>query len=289
MTTVYENSAFADVDIGASMRSGHPDVAAGDRWIVDRVRAFVARRDGVQHILDVGSGSGVLTELLAQALPEHRVVANDVVPGEVERARARLASHLNAEVFDRPFQDWLEPVDVVVSWGSHHHLPHDYLRHVRNVLSPGGRLIIGDEFCPEYLPAEVRDSLDRGEQVAIEDGYILVGSDIDEYARSGAVPELAKRLESRRRQALWRWYRYVVDYAIERDAWDVAILELQIMRDDLITGFAGEHKTSPLLLEHELGRGGFRCLDRWELTPRPAHLSSFVLFELDVRDDGDGR
>ena len=289
MTTIYENSVFADIDIGASMRSGHPDVAAGDRWIVDRVRAFVAQRDGRQRILDVGSGSGVLTGQLAQALPEHHVIANEVVASDIARAKTRLAAHRNADVFDRPFQEWLEPVDVVISWGSHHHLPHDYLRHVLRVLTSGGRLLIGDEFCPEYLPFETRDALDRGERFTITDGYILVGRDIDEYAQMGRVPEHARRLESQRRQALWRWYRYVVDYAVEHDAWDVAILELQIARDDLITGFAGEHKTSPLLLEHELQRAGFTCLQRCELSPRQPHLCSFVLFELDAVGGDNGR
>lgn len=275
--SVYERKAFSEVDIGLRMRSGHVDIQEGDDLVVDMVRRLVEDLAGDQAtIVDIGSGSGVLSERLATVLPNHRVVANDNASGNSTRAAARLESHPNGSVFDQSFEDWQEPADVFVSWGSHHHLPHSYLRQVASLLKPGGRLIIGDEFCPEYL---AESDLAAG-RAWLLDGYLFTNDEEErDYRSTGVLPATVERRETARREALWSWYRFVIDQAVARGDWMVALLELQIARDDLMTDFEEEHKTSPLLLETELKDSGFRIVDKVIIGNRSPELCSFVVYE----------
>jgi SAM-dependent methyltransferase len=274
--SVYDRGEFAKLDIGARMRNGHIDVADGDARIVETVRTLLADRREPATIVDIGSGSGVLCELLAKALPNHNVVANETAGSNIAHARARLAKFPNARVFGVSFDQWVEPADVFISWGSHHHMPHNYLHKIRELLKPGGRFIVGDEFCPEYLtPAELSAGT-----AWIVDGYLFTSKDEERaYREKGAPPASVLQREEARRKALWTWYRYVIDQAVEQREWEVATLELQIARDDLVTAFADEHKTSPLLLETEMRAAGLEVLSKVCLGDREAALQSFVIYE----------
>jgi SAM-dependent methyltransferase len=230
-------------------------------------------------VLDIGAGSGHLSHLLAEALPDSRVIANETAAAPAGQARAKLARFPNASVFDQPFEAFTETLDVIISWGSHHHLSHDYLAVVKRLLSPDGIFIVGDEFCPEYLTSDDRARLDRAEMVVIEGGYIFDNeADLAAYRQTKTVPDWSLRLEQGRQRALWTWYKFVGDYAAERDVWPVVISELQIARDDLITGFADEHKTSAHLLQRELRLNGFSIVDRTALGEREPALQSFVIY-----------
>lgn len=276
---IYEDSTFDEVDIGAIMRVGHPDIEEGDQYILGVMRSFRRARGRPIRILDVGSGSGHLSLLLAQELRDGAVIANEVAAATSARARAKLAPFPNASVFARSFDDWDESVDVVISWGSHHHLSHNYLDHVHEVLAPDGLLVIGDEMCPEYLTPADQQRLRAAEVIEIVDGYIFdCAADIQAYRDKGIVPEWNLQLEHARRKALWEWYKFVGDYAVAHDIWAVLMIELQIARDDLITNFAGEHKTSPFLLERELELKGFAITERVPLGDRPPALQSFVVY-----------
>jgi SAM-dependent methyltransferase len=276
------------LDIGVQMRAGHVDIAEGDVVVLDMVRRALAGRPegaGSATIVDIGSGSGVLSERLAAELPGHRIVANDNARGSSRRAADRLAPYPRASVFDRSFLEWEQPADIFISWGSHHHFPHSYLRQIAALLKPGGRLIIGDEFCPEYLQA---DELASG-RAWLVDGYLFTSDDEESaYRTAGVLPPSVERREEARRQALWRWYRFVIDQAVARGDWTVALLELQIARDDLTTGFEDEHKTSPLLLETELADAGFRILDKHNIGDREPRLRSFVIYEAEPVAKGRG-
>src|SRR5262249_23654583 len=98
--TVYANPKYRDVDVGALMRTGHPDIAEGDERIVATVRKLHADLGRRLRILDVGSGSGDLSLLLARALPDCDVTANDNAPNPSVQARDKLASVPHASVFD---------------------------------------------------------------------------------------------------------------------------------------------------------------------------------------------
>jgi cyclopropane fatty-acyl-phospholipid synthase-like methyltransferase len=277
--TVYANPKYRDIDVGAIMRTGHPDITEGDERIVAAVRKLHADGGSRLRVLDVGSGSGDLSLLLARALPDCEVIANDTAPNPVAQATDKLAPFPHSSVFDKPFEEWQEQVDVVISWGSHHHLAHDYLHHVRQILSSGGIFIVGDEFCPEYLTSADKERLAAATQITLVDGYVFDNAeDVSTYNATGRLTEWNLRLEQARREALWTWYKFVGDYAIAHDAWPVLIAELGIARDDFITDFDEEHKTSPYLLERELELNGFSIAERIVIGDREPAFQSFVIY-----------
>lgn len=277
--TVYSSPKYRDIDVGAIMRDGHPDIADGDDFIVSAIRKHHSRLGRPLRIIDVGSGSGDLSLLLAKDLPDSEIVANDVEPNPIAQAQAKLASFPHASVYCQPFESWEGTADAVISWGSHHHLSHDYLSHVKQILSPGGILIIGDEFCPEYLNGADKERLARANKIVIVDGYIFDNdADVTAFRERGVQPEWSARLEDARRHALWAWYKFVGDYAVSKGHWPVLIAELGIARDDLITEFDGEHKTSPYLLERELELSGFEVTEKKVIGEREPELLSFVVY-----------
>ena len=143
---VYADAKYRDTDIGAIMRQGHPDIEAGDQYIVKAVERLRRERNRPLRVLDVGAGSGHLSWLLAQTLSDGEVIANEVSPNSIAQARAKLSPFRHSRIFDRSFDDWNEPVDAIISWGSHHHLSHNY-RPRRRLLGPDGVLMVGDEMC----------------------------------------------------------------------------------------------------------------------------------------------
>ncbi|MGH2464295.1 MAG: class I SAM-dependent methyltransferase [Candidatus Limnocylindrales bacterium] len=102
---------------------------------------------GHETVLDAGCGSGRVTERLAAALPNGRVIALDGSSAMLDEARSRLApfgpriEYLLADL-RRPLPI-AEPVDAILSTATFHWLPdHSALfRHLAAVLRPGGRLV----------------------------------------------------------------------------------------------------------------------------------------------------
>jgi trans-aconitate 2-methyltransferase len=118
--------------------------APQERWgrnVLDRLRLA-----GAERVLDAGCGSGRVTEVLAERLPNGTVVALDASPAMIEACRARLArfgervEYVLADL-GRPLPIG-EPVDAIVSTATFHWVvDHDALfRHLAVVLRPGGRL-----------------------------------------------------------------------------------------------------------------------------------------------------
>jgi trans-aconitate 2-methyltransferase len=110
-------------------------------WAVDvlaRLPALPA--DGA--VLDVGCGTGLVTERLVALVPQGKVYAIDASQAMVELARRRLGSHATVRCQDALELDVGEPVDAIVSTAALHWVrDHDRLwPRLARVLRPGGVL-----------------------------------------------------------------------------------------------------------------------------------------------------
>jgi trans-aconitate 2-methyltransferase len=102
---------------------------------------------GDETVLDAGCGTGRVTERLARALPDGRVIALDGSAAMLDEARARLApfapriEYLLADL--RQPLPIADPLDTIFSTATFHWLPdHPALfRNLAAVLRPGGRLV----------------------------------------------------------------------------------------------------------------------------------------------------
>jgi trans-aconitate 2-methyltransferase len=99
---------------------------------------------GAERVLDAGCGTGQVTSLLRDRLPNGTVIALDGSPSMIERARARLGDdrveYLVADL-QRPFPVGA-PVDAILSTATFHWIPdHEVLfANLAAVLAPGGQL-----------------------------------------------------------------------------------------------------------------------------------------------------
>jgi trans-aconitate 2-methyltransferase len=115
------------------------------RWGASVVERLPLRGD--ERVLDAGCGSGRVTQLLLERLPNGRVIALDGSPAMLDEARRRLASYGDRVEFIRA--DLAAPlpvaprVDAILSTATFHWvLDHDALfRHLAAVLVAGGRLV----------------------------------------------------------------------------------------------------------------------------------------------------
>lgn len=102
-------------------------------------------------VLDVGCGTGMLSEQLLGALPSCRLAGIDLSPAMVDRARARLAGRAEVREADAerlPFHDGA--FGLVVCNDSFHHYPDPDRAAFQmwRVLRKGGALVLGDVWQP---------------------------------------------------------------------------------------------------------------------------------------------
>lgn len=124
-------------DARAYDRSSQPQ----QQWAAD----VLARLDGIASdatILDVGCGTGRVTERLARLVPRGRVLAVDASQEMVELARERLAGRAEVWCQDVLALELDEPVDAVFSTAALHWVvDHERLwRQLAGVLRRGGVL-----------------------------------------------------------------------------------------------------------------------------------------------------
>jgi tRNA (cmo5U34)-methyltransferase len=118
-----------------------------------------------ENILDLGCGTGMLTQQIIELLPEAHIYAIDGSMGMLEAARENLDEFLGQITlakadFRDPWESVInDPIDVVVHYTALHHLPHDALQEVYarllKVLRPGGWFLHGD-FTQERLPEPIQ-------------------------------------------------------------------------------------------------------------------------------------
>jgi trans-aconitate 2-methyltransferase len=106
------------------------------RSILDRLELR-----GDETVLDAGCGSGRVTALLVECLPQGRVVAVDGSPSMVENVRGVLRPQDEARVADLTELELPDPVDAVFSSAVFHWIAdHDRIfQRVRAALKPSGR------------------------------------------------------------------------------------------------------------------------------------------------------
>ena len=101
-------------------------------------------------VADIGAGSGYMTvKLAAQVGPSGRVYANDVQPQMIEILRRRLEKEkiANVVLVQGAVDDPRLPaasIDLAIMVDVYHELsqPQLMLRHIRDALKPGGRLVL---------------------------------------------------------------------------------------------------------------------------------------------------
>ncbi|HEX3792247.1 MAG TPA: class I SAM-dependent methyltransferase [Pseudonocardiaceae bacterium] len=142
-----------------------------------------AQGGGPRRVLDLGSGPGVVSALIAEGLPEAEVTAVDGAPELLARARARadalgLRDRVHTTVAQLPADlGSLAPADLV--WLGHvlHHLGDQRaaLVRLRDLLNPGGLLVlIEGGLHTRFLPRSIgvgRPGLQTRLDAVIEDWF----------------------------------------------------------------------------------------------------------------------
>lgn len=137
---LYDGPAGAVLALGSMISLHEPLVGH-----IFRSRKFELTKH--RHILDVGSGAGqILRHLLKETLPDSRLVAFDLSPGMLRRARHRMKSerphYVAGDMMRMPFADG--SFDCVTCGWVLEHLPDPKpgLADVARVLKPGGSALI---------------------------------------------------------------------------------------------------------------------------------------------------
>jgi tRNA (cmo5U34)-methyltransferase len=127
--------------------------------MIDEVAEAVAEHAGAApHVIDLGAGTGSLTEQLARRLPAARFTLIDIDPAMLAQAATRLAAvRERVTAREASFDDPLPPCDAVVAGLAVHHV-HDpaakqaLFARVREALRPGGVLVIADAMIADAGP-----------------------------------------------------------------------------------------------------------------------------------------
>lgn len=137
---LYDGPAGAVLALGSMISLHEPLVGH-----IFRTRKFELTKH--RNILDVGSGAGqILRHLLKETLPESRLVAFDLSPGMLRRARSRMKSdrphYIAGDMMRMPFAEG--SFDCVTCGWVLEHLPDPKpgLADIARVLKPGGSALI---------------------------------------------------------------------------------------------------------------------------------------------------
>jgi tRNA (cmo5U34)-methyltransferase len=114
--------------------------------------------DGLQHVVDLCCGEGVLCRAILDHFPTYHVHGLDISPTMLEAAKQALSEYgrrFDTQIFDLPDSSWRTfpwPLRAVVSSLAIHHLDDEQKqqlsRNVYAMLAPGGVFIIADLIWP---------------------------------------------------------------------------------------------------------------------------------------------
>jgi trans-aconitate 2-methyltransferase len=110
-------------------------------WAREQLERLRLRGDEV--VLDAGCGSGRVTALLVDMVPDGRVYAVDVAPSMVEHTRTALGGRVIASCQDLTELSLPEPVDAVFSNATFHWIPdhRKLFERLAAAMKPGARLV----------------------------------------------------------------------------------------------------------------------------------------------------
>jgi tRNA (cmo5U34)-methyltransferase len=163
---------------------------------------------GGGRVLDLGAGTGALSERILDRFQETRLQLLDSDPKMLEQARIRLARlEDRIEVIEGSFCDPLPKADAVVAALALHHLhtrkvKRQVYRNILGILPPGGVLVSGDAMMPSVpaLAEPVRrrwaahlvahgdseeQAFDRFAQWSTEDRYFSIDQEIEMLREAG--------------------------------------------------------------------------------------------------------
>lgn len=273
-----------DLDYLEELRIGHPQIVEEDAYIIELIKGYAQQSSQQLRVFIIHGRIGIFAANLIAAVPEIELIVHERFAPAIIRLKKRFANS-DVQVFTERMSEWNEPIDIFISRGIHHHAAKTYLENVKRLVKPEGLLILSDEFCPEYCTDKYAEYIHNGEQIYLAGGYVLTNpQQIAAFEERGEIPQIAKEMERLRQQALWTWYKYVVDYAMERNCLKVALEELRATYEDLNTNNNHEHKMSPLILEREMELCGFKLISQKLLAPpEPVEHHSFFTYEFKTK------
>ena len=110
----------------------------------DLARAMAERADTPLRVLEIGCGTGFLTEQLCALWPQSHILATDYAPGMLARVTARLGARVDVRLMDAANPDVSGPFDVicgslVLQWLDD---PAIALKRLAGLLAPDGVLAV---------------------------------------------------------------------------------------------------------------------------------------------------
>ncbi len=181
---------------------------------------------GEFRCVDLGVGTGLLSEMILARFPGAQIEGVDLAPKMLDAARERLATYgarLHFTLADYATAPLAEPLDAVVSALSIHHLDHEakrrLFRRIYDALRPGGVFINADQSLG--ATCEIEDAYQRRWEADVR----LSGISEDDFAaarkraaldRSATFADQIAWLEDagfRYADIGWKRHRFTVFYA----------------------------------------------------------------------------
>jgi tRNA (cmo5U34)-methyltransferase len=182
--------------------------------------------EGEFRCVDLGVGTGLLSEMILKRFPGAQVVGVDLAPKMLDAARERLAMYgarLRLSLADYATAPLPGPLDAVVSALSIHHLDHEakrrLFRRIHDALRPGGIFVNADQSLG--ATSETEDAYQRrweadvrGSGIAADD--FAAARKRAELDRSATFADQIAWLEDagfRYADIGWKRHRFTVFYA----------------------------------------------------------------------------